>query len=41
MVMKDNIYVVIKVAGVNVEPFWPGLFTKSLTNVNTGASSAM
>ncbi|CAO2609814.1 60S acidic ribosomal protein P1 [Lemmus lemmus] len=33
----DQINALIKAAGVNVEPFWPGLFAKALANVNTGS----
>ncbi|XP_041490610.1 60S acidic ribosomal protein P1-like isoform X1 [Microtus oregoni] len=37
MVKEDKINALIKAAGVNVEPFWPGLFAKTLANVNIGS----
>ncbi|XP_043849414.1 60S acidic ribosomal protein P1-like [Dromiciops gliroides] len=33
-VMEDKINALFKTAGVNFEPFWPGLFAKALNNVN-------
>nr|XP_039327456.1 60S acidic ribosomal protein P1-like [Saimiri boliviensis boliviensis] len=33
-IMEDKMNATIKVAGVNVEPFWPGLFAEALDNVN-------
>ncbi|ELK33128.1 PREDICTED: 60S acidic ribosomal protein P1 [Myotis davidii] len=36
-VMENKINSLIKAAGVNVEPFWPGLFAKALANVNIGS----
>ncbi|XP_020848633.1 large ribosomal subunit protein P1-like isoform X1 [Phascolarctos cinereus] len=33
-VMEDKINAHITAAGVNVEPFWPVLFAKALSNVN-------
>uniref|UniRef100_A0A8W4FLJ0 Large ribosomal subunit protein P1 n=1 Tax=Sus scrofa TaxID=9823 RepID=A0A8W4FLJ0_PIG len=33
-VREDKTNSLIKAAGVNVEPFWPGLFAKALANVN-------
>ncbi|XP_054412345.1 large ribosomal subunit protein P1-like [Pongo abelii] len=33
-IMEDKINATTKVAGGNVEPFWPGLFAEALDNVN-------
>ncbi|OBS79612.1 hypothetical protein A6R68_22186 [Neotoma lepida] len=34
---EDKINALIKAAGVNVEPFWPGLLAEALPNVNIGS----
>ena len=34
---EDKINALIKAAGVNVDPFWPGLFAKALASVNSGS----
>lgn len=36
-VRENKINALITAAGVNVEPFWPGLFAKALANVNIGS----
>ena len=35
-VTEDKINALIKAAGVNAEPFWPGLSAKALASVNIG-----
>lgn len=36
-VTENKVNALIKAAGANVEPFWPGLFAKALANVNFGS----
>ncbi|XP_058291574.1 large ribosomal subunit protein P1-like [Hylobates moloch] len=36
-IKEDKINALIKVAGVNVELFWTGLFAKALANVDMGS----
>nr|XP_061808716.1 large ribosomal subunit protein P1-like isoform X1 [Nerophis lumbriciformis] len=33
-VTEDKLHALIKAAGVTVEPFWPSLFAKALSNVD-------
>ncbi|XP_059508690.1 large ribosomal subunit protein P1-like [Stegostoma tigrinum] len=35
-ITEDKLNALIKAAGVTVEPFWPSLFAKALSNVNIG-----
>ena len=37
MVTEDKISALVKTAGVNVDPFWPGLFVKALASVSIGS----
>ncbi|XP_042109612.1 large ribosomal subunit protein P1-like [Ovis aries] len=36
MVMEGKINALVKAAGVNTGPSWPGLFAKALASVNIG-----
>uniref|UniRef100_A0A8C3VK04 Large ribosomal subunit protein P1 n=1 Tax=Catagonus wagneri TaxID=51154 RepID=A0A8C3VK04_9CETA len=36
LVVEAKINALIQAAGVNAEPFWPGLFAKALASVNIG-----